>query len=214
MIRIVLADDHEIVRTGIKMILESSLDIEVVGEAANGTQAYSIVAREKPDILLLDISMPPNQNGLVACEKIMRDFPATKIIILTMFAEPDYLLFTLRGGAAGYVLKNASLEELTQAVQTVSEGGTYIHPKMADLLSKHLAGKASTADQPLKLLTGRELEIAQLLARGLTNKEISEKLFLSIKTIEANRSKIYQKLNIKTRAELVDYAIKHKLMKL
>ena len=214
MIRIVLADDHEIVRAGIRMMLEADPKICVVGEAAEGTQAYSLVARHKPDLLLLDISMPLGQNGLVACEKITADFPSTKIIVLTMFAEPDYLLFTIRGGARGYVLKNSSPAQLNRAVHAVADGGIYIDEKMSELLSKQLAGPNTSNDQSIQNLTGREIEVLQLLARGYTNKEISEKLFLSVKTIEAHRRKINQKLNIDTRAKLVDYAIRHKLLEL
>ena len=129
MIRVMLADDHEVVRAGFRMILEQDPDVRVVAEAADGAQAYAIVAREKPDILLMDISMPPGQSGLVACEKIAKDFPGTKVVILTMFAEPEYLFYTLRGGAAGYVLKNSTSEELIAAVHAVAEGGSYIHPK-------------------------------------------------------------------------------------
>ena len=168
MIRVMLADDHEVVRVGFRMILEQDPDVRVVAEAADGAQAYAIVAREKPDILLMDISMPPGQSGLVACEKIAKDFPGTKVVILTMFAEPEYLFYTLRGGAAGYVLKNSTSEELIAAVHAVAE--------------------------------------------GFTNKEISEQIFLSVKTVEAHRSKIYQKLGLKTRADLVDYALRHKLL--
>ena len=115
MISVVLADDHVVVRTGIKMLLDADPDIEVVAEAAEGTEAYSLVARYKPDVLLLDISMPPGQSGLIACEKTAKDFPDTKVVILTMFAEPEYLLYTLRGGAAGYMLKNSTPEQLRQA---------------------------------------------------------------------------------------------------
>lgn len=214
MIRVALADDHTIVRAGLKMMLESDPDIHIVGEAADGNQAYTLVAREKPDILLLDISMPPGQSGLVACEQVANDFPATRVIILTMFAEPDYLLFTLRGGASGYVLKNATAEELSQAVHSVHDGNTYIYPKMAELLKDQIAeGKTSNLNA-LHALTGREIEITTLLARGFTNKEIAEQLYLSVKTVEAHRSKIYSKLGIKSRAELVDFAIKHKLLEL
>ena len=106
MISVVLADDHVVVRTGIKMLLDADPVIEFVAEAAEGTEAYSLVARYKPDVLLLDISMPPGQSGLIACEKTAKDFPDTKVVILTMFAEPEYLLYTIRGGAEGYVLKN------------------------------------------------------------------------------------------------------------
>ena len=164
MISVVLADDHVVVRTGIKMLLDADPDIEVVAEAAEGTEAYSLVARYKPDVLLLDISMPPGQSGLIACEKTARDFPDTKVVILTMFAEPEYLLYTLRGGAAGYVLKNSTPEQLRQAVHNVANGGSYIHPTMIELLAKHAAGGSN--DPSIQQLSSRELEILQLIARG------------------------------------------------
>ena len=206
MIRVMLADDHEVVRVGFRMILEQDPDVRVVAEAADGAQAYAIVAREKPDILLMDISMPPGQSGLVACEKI------AKVVILTMFAEPEYLFYTLRGGAAGYVLKNSTSEELIAAVHAVAEGGSYIHPKMTAMLTKQLVAGGEEEDRSYQQLSNRELEILQLLAKGFTNKEISEQIFLSVKTVEAHRSKIYQKLGLKTRADLVDYALRHKLL--
>lgn len=213
MINVILADDHEVVRTGIKLLLEADPDIAVLAEAAEGTQAYSLVAQHKPQVLLLDISMPPGQSGLVACEKVARDFPDTKVIILIMFAEPEYLLYTLRGGAAGYVLKNSTPEQLRQAVRDVAAGGSYIHPTMATLLAKHTAG-AEANDPSFQQLSSRELEILQLIARGHTNKEIGERMFLSVKTVEAHRSKIFKKLHLKTRADAVDYALRHKLLDL
>ncbi len=212
MIRIVLADDHEIVRSGFKMILEQEPGFKVVAEAADGTQAYAVVARERPNVLLMDISMPPGQSGLVACEQIARDFPETRIVILTMFAEPEYLFYTLRGGASGYVLKNSTSEELIAAVHAVVEGGSYIHPKMAALLTRQLAGGNKAEDRSYQQLSNRELEILQLLAKGYTNKEISELIFLSVKTVEAHRAKLYKKLDFKTRADLVAYALRHKLL--
>lgn len=215
MIRIVLADDHEIVRSGLKMLIESAPDMKVVGEAADGEQAYELVAREKPDILLVDVSMPPGQSGLVACGRITQDHPSTRIIVVTMFAEPEYLYFTLQGGAAGYLLKNSSSEELVSAIRMVQGGGTYIHPKMVESLTRQLFSSSGEGeDVSYKQLTTRELEILQLLAKGHTNKEISEKIYLSIKTVEAHRSKIYAKLGFKTRADLVAYAIRHKLLDL
>lgn len=215
MIRIALADDHEIVRSGLKMLIESAPDMKVVGEAADGEQAYELVAREKPDILLMDISMPPGQSGLVACGRITQDHPSTRIIVVTMFAEPEYLYFTLQGGAAGYLLKNSSSEELVSAIHMVQGGGTYIHPKMVESLTRQLFSSSGEGeDVSYKQLTTRELEILQLLAKGHTNKEISEKIYLSIKTVEAHRSKIYAKLGFKTRADLVAYAIRHKLLDL
>ena len=158
MIRVVLADDHEVVRAGFKMILEQDAEIKVVAEAADGTQAYTIVSRERPDILLMDISMPPGQSGLVACEKIARDFPGTRIVILTMFAEPEYLFYTLRGGASGYVLKNSTSEELVAAVRAVVGGGSYIHPKMAALLTKQLSGADGDKDRSYQQLYEKQVE--------------------------------------------------------
>lgn len=213
MIRIALADDHEVVRSGFRMLLEKDPEISVVAEAANGTQAFEVVAREKPDILLLDISMPPGESGLIACEKITKEFPQTKVIILTMFAEAEYLYYTLRGGASGYILKTSTPEELMAAIYAVTEGGTYIHPKMASSLTKQLFPQDGEAgDSPYQLLSNREMEILQLLVKGYTNKQISEQIFLSIKTIESHRSKIYSKLGLSSRADLVAYAIEHKLM--
>ena len=159
MIRVMLADDHEVVRAGFKMILEQDPDLKVMAEAADGAQAYAIVAREKPDILLMDISMPPGQSGLVACEKITKDFPCTKVIILTVFAEPEYLFYTLRDGAAGYVLKNSSSEELLAAVHAVAEGGSYIQPKMMALLTKQLVKGGEEEDRSYQQLSNRELEV-------------------------------------------------------
>ena len=213
MIDVILADDHDVVRTGIKLLLEADPEIKVIDEAADGSQAYSLVAKHKPSILLLDISMPPGQSGLVACKKITKDFPDTNVIILTMFAEPEYLLYTLRGGAAGYVLKNSTPEQLRQAVHEVANGGTYIHPSMTELLAKHI-GDSESHSPSFQQLNARELETLQLIAHGFTNKEIAERMFLSVKTVEAHRSKIYKKLGLKTRADAVNYAIKHKLLEI
>lgn len=300
MIRVVLADDHEIVRSGFRMLLERDPEIRVVGEAADGTQAYDLVAREKPDVILLDISMPPGQSGLVACENIKKDHPGTHVVIVTMFAEPEYLYFTMHNGADGYLLKTASTDELLAAVHAVHEGGTYLHSKVVaqlghqveELRSSGPAGRqmgdrgtkggraGGLADEPMggratdaapavvpipgadcasapapeltpvpgampgavldvtpgtfpslaadaspvasgeasddsyKRLTTRELEILRLLARGYTNRQIAEQVYLSVKTVESYRSKIYAKLGFENRAQLVDYAIRHKLFAL
>lgn len=214
MITVVLADDHEMVRFGFKMILDKDPNIQVVGEAADGTQAYAVCAARKPDILLLDLSMPPAQSGLVACEKIVRDLPGTKVIILTMFAEPEYLYHTMNKGAKGYLLKSASPAELLRAIHMVQEGDSYIHPKMAGALAKFVTEGGKEAEYNLEQLTPREMEVLILLARGFTNREISERIFLSVKTVEAHRSKVYSKLNLKNRAELVEFALRHKLLEL
>ncbi len=214
MIRVVLADDHEMVRAGFKLILEQGGQFKIVGEAADGQQAYEVVAQERPDVLLLDISMPPGRSGIVACEEVNRDFPQVKILILTMYADPEYLYYTLRGGAHGYMLKNSSPAELLAAINSVLAGSLYIHPKMREILGGKLSAAEMRKLAQAQQLTTRELEITRLLAYGYTNREIAEQLFLSVKTVEAHRSKIYSKLGIKTRAGLVDYAIEHNLMRL
>lgn len=212
MIRIVIADDHEVVRAGFRMLLEQDPELVVVAEAADGAQAYEAVMRERPDILLMDISMPPGESGLIACEKIVKDFSKTRVIVLTMYADQEYLLHTLRGGASGYLLKTSTAEELFSAIYSVNEGGTYIHPKMAGNLTKQLfSGTGEGEDGASPVLTNRELEVLQLLVKGFTNKEISGQLYLSIKTVEAHRKKLYSKLNVNSRSDLVSYAIEHKL---
>lgn len=214
MIRVVLADDHEMVRAGFKMILERSGQCQIVGEAADGAEVYAVVSHVQPDVVLLDISMPPGRSGIAACEEICKDFPQVKVLIVTMYADPEYLYYTLRGGASGYMLKNSSYEELDRAIKSVLEGSIFIHPKMREMLGSNLSPQKAESLAKAQQLTTRELEITRLLAHGYTNKEIAEKLFLSIKTIEAHRSKIYSKLGLKSRAELVDYAIEHNLMAL
>ncbi len=214
MITVALADDHEMVRFGFKMILDKDPQIEVVGEASEGSGAYALVAARKPDVLLLDLSMPPAQSGLVACERIVRDLPETKVIILTMFAEPEYLYFTMRKGAKGYLLKSATPAELLRAIHMVHEGDSYIHPEMVESLAAFLADGGKGIEEELEQLTPRELEILVLLAKGFTNREISEKVFLSVKTVEAHRAKIYAKLGFANRAQLVEFALRHKLLEL
>ena len=213
MIKVLIADDHEVVRSGFSLIINSQDDMEVVGNAADGNEAYNLVAKLKPDILLLDISMPPGQSGLIACEKISKDFPSTRVIILTMFAEADYLYFTLRGGASGYILKTSSTEELLEAVREVAAGGIHVNQKMAEELSIRLKeDEDGEGKNPLRILTSRELEVFTLIASGYTTTEIAEKIYVSVKTVEVHRSKIYSKLNISSRAELVQLAIKYRLL--
>jgi two-component system response regulator NreC len=213
--KIVIADDHAVVRTGFSMILNYQEDMEVVATAADGIEAYQMVAKHRPDILLLDLSMPPGESGLIATGKIASEFPDTKIIILTMHDDEEYLFHVLKSGASGYVLKNAPDEELLNAIRTVYRGGTYIHPLMTTSLVREFIKKDHEGDNdsdPFKLLTTRELEILPWIAKGYGNKEISEKLFISVKTVEVHKAKIMEKLNLKSRPELVEYAIKKKLL--
>ncbi|MGK9044510.1 nitrate respiration regulation response regulator NreC [Mammaliicoccus vitulinus] len=214
--KLVIADDHAVVRTGFSMILNYQEDMEVVATAADGLEAYQMVAKHEPDVLIMDLSMPPGESGLIATGKISEDFKNTKILILTMFDDEEYLFHVLRNGAKGYILKNAPDEELIHAVRTIHRGDMYIDSKVTSSLVNELvnpkqSGEHSTKD-PFKILSQRELEILPLIAKGYGNKEIAEKLFVSVKTIEAHKARIMDKLELKSRPELVEYAMKKKLL--
>lgn len=212
--KIVIADDHAVVRSGFSMIINYQEDMEVVATAADGLEAYAMVAKHRPDVLLMDLSMPPGESGLIATGKISADYPGTKIIVLTMYDDEDYLFHVLKNGASGYVLKNAPDDELISAIRMVYAGGTYIHPQMATSLVRQFIKKDSESPEqdPLSSLSQRELEILPLIAKGYGNKEIAEMLYVSVKTVEAHKAKIMEKLNLKSRPQLVEYALKKKLL--
>lgn len=214
--KIVIADDHAVVRTGFSMILNFQEDMEVVDTAAEGVEAYQKVMQHQPDVLIMDLSMPPGESGLIATSKIVESFPETKILILTMYDDEEYLFHVLRNGAKGYILKNAPDEQLISAVRTVYRGDTYIDPKMTTSLVNEVVNNtgqdAKNTNDPFRILSKRELEILPLIAKGYGNKEIAEKLFVSVKTVEAHKTHIMQKLNLKSKPELVEYALKKKLL--
>lgn len=212
--KIVIADDHAIVRSGFSMILNYQQDMEVIGLAADGIEAYQLVAKHQPDILLLDLSMPPGESGLITTGKIKEDYPDVKILILTMHDDEEYLFHVLKNGASGYMLKNAPDDELLFAIRTIFNGGTYIQPQLATSLVRELMNPHAKSDEQdsFELLSKRELEILPLIAKGYGNKEIAAKLYISVKTVEAHKAKIMEKLNLKSRPELVEYALKKKLL--
>jgi len=213
--KIIIADDHSVVRSGFMLILNFQPDMEVVATAADGLEAYDLVAKHSPDVLLLDLSMPPGESGLIATGKIHEDFPKTKILILTMHDDEEYLFHVLKNGASGYVLKTAPDEELLSAVRTVYRGDTYIHPSMTSSLVRELVNSGDInelEDDPYKLLTKREIEVLPLAAKGYGNKEIAEKLYISVKTVEAHKSRIMEKLDLKSRPELIEYALRKKIL--
>ncbi|WP_153733257.1 response regulator [Sporosarcina obsidiansis] len=213
--KIIIADDHAVVRTGFMHILNYQSDMEVVATAADGLEAYELVAKHRPDIILLDLSMPPGQSGLIATGKIHEDFPDTKIVILTMYDDEEYMFHVLKNGASGYILKNAPDEELINALREVYDGGTYVHPSMATSLVREFVKKGSQAsneDDPFKILSKREIEILPLVAKGYGNKEIAEMLYISVKTVEAHKAKMMDKLHLKSRPELVEYALRKKFL--
>ena len=211
--KIVIADDHAVVRTGFSMILNFQEDMEVVATAMG--RSISKVMEHKPDVLIMDLSMPPGESGLIATSKISESFPETKILILTMYDDEEYLFHVLRNGAKGYILKNAPDEQLLLAVRTVYKGETYVDMKLTTSLVNEFVNHKHSDDvstnDPFKILSKRELEILPLIAKGYGNKDI-EKLFVSVKTVEAHKTHIMTKLDLKSKPELVEYALKKKLL--
>jgi two-component system nitrate/nitrite response regulator NarL len=213
-IRILLADDHPIVRSGIKDALSKQKNIEVVGEASSGMQVLRRARELRPDIVLMDISMP-GMGGLEATQRLRTSLPEIKILVFTMHDNKEYVLEIIRSGASGYVLKDTSTLELVRAIETVHRGGTFFSSKVSKLLLDQYIQKVTTGDQNLvEDLTSREEEILVLVAQGKSNKEIASQLKISIRTSEAHREKIMKKLNLHTIAELTKYAISRGLVNL
>ena len=208
-IRVLLAEDHTIVRKGLRSLLAAEEDLEIVGEAENGREAVEKVDALAPDIVLMDISMP-GLNGLEATRHIKKHAPKIKILILTMHTDEEYVFQILQAGASGYLLKQSAIEELVSAIRVVWRGESYLSPSISktviDGYLKH-AGPAKT-DETYSVLTGREGEILQLLAEGSSTREIAATLCISVKTVETHRSHIMEKLNLHNTAELVKYAIR------
>ena len=211
-ISVFLADDHAIVRDGLKYLLESQPDICVVGTAENGRDAVRQVLKTKPDVVIMDISMP-ELNGIDAARQIIEQSPETRIVILSMHSASEHVSRALRSGAGGYLLKESAGTEVIDAVRAVHKGIRYLSRKISDnIVTKYIAGEAEVSDSNvLSSLSPRETEILQLVAEGKTSADIANTIFLSPKTVETYRSRIMQKLNIDDIAGLVKFAIKHGL---
>lgn len=205
-VRVALADDHEVVRSGLRLVLEAEADIEIVAEAADVEGAARSVLGHKPDILVLDLNMPGG-SSLEAIPRILQVSPATAVVVLTMQEDPAFAREALRAGALGYVLKEAANTELVRAIRSALAGRTYLHPS----LGARIAATPEVSGPP-DALSPRELEVLRLIALGHTNTEIGSKLFLSVRTVETHRAHIQQKLSRSTRAELVAYALEHDLI--
>lgn len=207
--RIALADDHVMLREGIKKIINESKGMEVVGEASDGMMLLTILKRANPDMAILDISMP-NLRGIEAAQEIRRCFPAVAILFLSMHKSREYLQKALAAGAKGYVLKEDSGSELIHAIETIRSGGSYLSPMLMEELSEDPIGICSGLRQfPEDPLTTRERQILQLIADGKTSREIAQLLFISIHTVHSHRKNIKRKLAIRQNADLVRYALKH-----
>jgi DNA-binding NarL/FixJ family response regulator len=212
--RILLADDHSIVRKGLRSILEEDSSLEVVGEAANGREAVELCQALQPHIVVMDVGMP-QLNGLEAALQVQRVATGTKVIILSMYRDETYLLRALTAGARGYLLKDAAEEEILPAVRAVIRGNTYFSPSISQtLLDDHVRylQKRGLQDS-YDLLTEREKEVLQLLAEGRTNKEVANVLNVSLSTVETHRTNMMQKLNLHSAAEIVLYAVRKKLIR-
>jgi len=208
-ITIVLADDHAVVRSGLRMVLERAGGFEVVSEAGDAESALRTVLGHKPTILVLDLNMPGELSSLDAIPRVQEVSPNTHVVILTMQEDPEFARRALRAGAAGYVLKEAADDELVDAVRRVAEGGTYLNPRLGAVLAAAPPEPSGPPDD----LTAREVEVLRLIALGHTNAEIAAELFLSVRTVESHRAHVQQKLNRSTRAELVRYALDHGFVK-
>lgn len=209
-IKVLIADDHTLVREGIKALLKEIRDIEVIGEAKDGDEVIDKIKELKPDIILLDISMP-KVNNLNFCEKIKSISEDIKIIILSMHYSEEYVREALRYGVKGYILKDSSFSELEIAIKSVFNGEVYLSPKISNILVKDYLEKVKN---PLDILTERQKEILMLLAEGYSVKEIAQKIGISVKTVETHKAQIMGKLNIYDIPGLVKFAIKHGLIKL
>lgn len=214
-IRVLLAEDHNVVREGLRLLLSAQPDISVVGEATNGRQAVALARETCPDVVVLDIAMP-DLDGLQAAALIRSECPQAHVLILTMHESDAYFFRAVEAGAAGYLLKKAASEDLIKAVHAVAQGEAYFYPSLArKLLEGYLShgSSASPADRSeYGELSEREREIMFLLVRGLSNQEIAEKLFISPSTVQSHRSHILQKLGLETTIDLVRYAIRNGLI--
>ena len=214
-VRLLIADDHKIFRQGIKKLLEEEQDLQVVGEAADGREVVKKATELKPDIILMDIAMA-NLNGLEATKQIKKVLPESKIIMLTMHKNEEYVLQSFQAGASGYILKEGAVEELVSAIRSIYAGKSFLSPTVSKTLVDAYLRKMETGktETPFDLLTDREREVLQLIAEGFTNREVAKQLFISVKTVEAHRAHIMQKLNIHDIAKLVKYAIQKGLVDL
>ena len=209
MINIVLVDDHAVVRSGLRLLLDAQKDMKVIGEAGNSKDAIFRARALKPDVILLDVVMP-GESGIEALPRILKESPKTKVLVLSMQDDPSYVREAFAAGASGYVLKEAADEEVVSAVREIAGGGHYVHPALgARMVAAEAQERAAAEADPL---SEREREVLRLLALGHTNQEIAQELYISVRTAESHRAHIMQKLRLATRAELVRYALSHGLL--
>jgi len=208
-IRILLADDHTLMRSGLRVLLEQQSDLAVVGEASDGREAVALVASQRPDVLVMDIGMP-SLNGIEAAAQITQSHPEISIVMLSMHSDESYVLRALKAGARGYLLKDSAEADLIRAVHSVTEGKSFFSPAVSKVLLDDYVRKLkrSGTEDPYDLLTPREREVLQLVAEGESNKDVAQLLNLSVYTVETHRSNIMEKLNLHGVPELILYAVR------
>jgi DNA-binding NarL/FixJ family response regulator len=211
MIKVLIADDHAIVRAGLRTLIHAEPTMELVGEAAGGYETIDLLEKAQPEVLVLDLSMP-DLDGIAVIKKIKPQFPALRILILTIHEDEGLLRAALKAGASGYILKGAAESELISAVRTILRGELYVDPSMVRKLLSDEVAQVVQPPQPIEALTPRETEVLKLIVQGYTNRQIGDELNISIRTAESHRSNLSDKLGLHNRVELVRFAREHGLI--
>jgi len=213
-IKIMIVDDHSITREGLKALLEKRSEMQVVAEAENGRIAVKLARKLKPDIIVMDINMP-DLNGIEATRQIISESPDAKVVALSMYSDKSYVKGMLKAGVSGYVMKNCAFEELIHAILTVMKNQTYLSPRISDIVRQEFVSMLESEDtSPISVLTEKECEVLQLIAEGVKTREIASRINISVKTVEARRRQIMEKLKIDNIAELTKFAVREGLTSL
>ena len=213
-IRVMIADDHAILRAGLRMLVNAQPDMEVISEASDGEKAVQTARETKPDVALLDLTMP-RVGGVQALQQMARNCSETRVLVLTMHDDPAYLRSALAAGASGYLLKRAVDAELLAAIRAVHRGGTYVDPRLANVLVQDVLAKRDTSagpNRPVNILSDRELQVLRLVARGYTSAQIAKEIFVGVKTVETYRSRFAEKLGLRTRSDVIRFAVQMGLL--
>ena len=212
-IRVMIVDDHAILRAGLKMLVNAQPDMEVVSEAPDGEKAVQAARETRPDVALLDLTMP-RVGGMQALQQMARNCRETRVLVLTMHDDPAYLRSALAAGASGYLLKRAVDAELLAAIRAVHRGGTYVDPRLANVLVQDVLAKRARAGpkRPVNILSDRELQVLNLVARGYTSAQIAKQIFVGVKTVETYRSRFAEKLGLRTRSDVIHFAVRMGLL--
>ena len=213
-IRVMIVDDHAVLRAGLRMLVNAQADMEVVSEAPDGENAVQEVLETKPDVTLLDLTMP-RVGGMKALQEIARNCRGTRVLVLTMHDDPAYLRSALAAGASGYLLKRAVDSELIAAIRAVHRGGIFVDPRLANILVQDVLAKKGTKagpTRPVNILSDRELQVLSLVARGYSSAQIAKQIFVGVKTVETYRSRFAEKLGLRTRSDVIRFAVQMGLL--